>query len=86
MKKLGDGLDRSRVIGRLLTFLSTRLAHYRGLPLLVALALTVVSFFVHLIAAATNDVFWQVLAFTALHLAIFIGLLGILLAEPLGRG
>ncbi len=86
MNRLLDKLNRSRTLARVITFFSTRLAHYRGVPILAGVILTVVSFFLHLVAAATGGTVWSIMAFTALHLAIFSGLLGVLLAEPLGKG
>ena len=86
MQRLLDALNRSTTLGSLIGFFSTRLAHYRGVPILLGVVLIVVSFFVHLIAALTNSTGWYIVAFTVLHAALFIGLLGVLLAEPLGRG
>lgn len=86
MQRLINRLNRSQALGRLINFFSTRLAHYRGVPILVGLILTVISFITHLIAAMTGSTAWQVVASTLLHAAIFVGLLGILLAEPLGKG
>jgi len=81
-----DRLNRSRILGSLIEFFATRLARYRGIPILLGVVLTVVSFIIHIIAVLTGYTGWYVAAFTVLHLAIFSGLLGILLAEPLGRG
>ncbi len=86
MQRLINGLNRSRALGRVINFFSTRLAHYRGVPLVIGLLLIVISFVTHLIATITGSTAWQVVAFTLLHAAIFVGLLGILLAEPLGKG
>lgn len=86
MQKLLDMLNRSTALNNLINFFSTRLAHYRGVPILVGVVLIVVSIIVHLIAALTNSTGWYIVAFTVLHAAIFIGLVGVLLAEPLGKG
>ena len=86
MRRLAERLNRSKLLSRLIAFFSTSLARYRGVPLLLAVFLIVISFFVHIIAAISGSAGWYVLAFTILHLAIFLGFLGILLAEPLGRG
>lgn len=85
MQKIVDRLNRSRALGNLISFASTRLAHYRGAPILAGVVLSLVSFVVHLVAAITQDVGWSIVAFTVLHIGIFVGFLGILLAEPLGR-
>lgn len=86
MQKLANRLNSSRSFGHLLSFFSTRLAHYRGVPILIGVILTVISLFVHIIAAATGDPGWQFAASLVLHAALLFGLAGILLAEPLGRG
>ncbi|GAB4527607.1 MAG: hypothetical protein Kow0063_03060 [Anaerolineae bacterium] len=85
MQKLIDRLNRSRALGNLISFASTRLAHYRGVPILIGVVLSLVSFAVHVVAAVTQDTGWSIAAFTVLHVGIFVGFLGILLAEPLGR-
>lgn len=86
MKKLLGTLNSSRTLGRLITFFSMALARNRGVPILVGIILVVISLVVHVLAAVTDDVGWRIVAFVVLHVAIFTGLLGVLLAEPLGRG
>jgi hypothetical protein len=86
MHKIADRLNRSRVLGRLIAFVSVRLAQHRGVPILLGIILVVLSWLLHIIAALTSSATWQFIAFTTLHLAIFVGLLGVLLAEPLGKG
>ena len=81
-----DWFDRSPAIRGMLKWLSTSLATKRGLPLIGAIALTVVSLIVHIIAALGNNVFLSICGFTLLHIAILIGFIGVLFAEPLGRG
>ncbi len=81
-----ERLNRSSVLSNLINFFSRRLAHYRGAPLVFGVALTVVSLIVNLIAIATGSALWQAAGSVALHVALFSGLLGVLLAEPLGRG
>lgn len=86
MQRFAERLNRSRLLGRMISFLSVRLAHYRGLPILLGVIFAVVSWLLHLIAYMTDSGAWQVIAFTVLHLALISGFLGILLAEPLGKG
>jgi hypothetical protein len=81
-----EWFDRSPAIRELLKWLSTSLASRRGLPIIAAIALTVVSLVVHLVAALGGSVLLSICGFTLLHVAILIGFIGILLAEPLGRG
>lgn len=86
MQRFAERINRSRALGRILSFFSLRLAHYRGLPILLGVVFAIVSWLLHLIAYMTGSGAWQVIAFTVLHLALISGFLGILLAEPLGRG
>ena len=86
MQRLADRLNRSKTLGRMISFLSVRLAHYRGLPILLGVIFAILSWLVHLIAYMTGSGAWQVIAFTLLHLALISGFLGILMAEPLGKG
>lgn len=79
-------LDRSERVKSLIKWLSTSLASRRGLPVLGAIFLTVISLIVHLIAAISGSTLIAICGFSLLHIAVFAGLLGTLLAEPLGRG
>ena len=79
-------LDRSPRIKSLIKWLSSSLAAQRGLPVMGALFLTVFSLVVHLAWVATGNAIVGVCGFLLLHVAILIGFLGVLLAEPLGRG
>ncbi|MEP7286885.1 MAG: hypothetical protein ABI947_14100 [Chloroflexota bacterium] len=86
MKAFYRWLDNSTGLKDLIKALSATLAARRGLPLIGAVVLTLVSLVVHLLAAISGSVWISICGFSILHLAILIGFLGILLAEPLGRG
>jgi hypothetical protein len=86
MRQVYNFFDRSLAIKNLIKWLSTSLASKRGLPVLGAIVLTVVSLIVHLIAAVSGNLIVGICGFSLLHIAILIGFLGVLLAEPLGRG
>ena len=86
MRALYNWLDRSEPIKDLIKWSSTSLASQRGLPLISAIGLTIVSFIVHIVAALSNNVIVSICGFGLLHIAILVGFLGVLLAEPLGRG
>ena len=79
-------LDRSERLKALIKWLSFSLATKRGLPLMAAIGLTILSLIVHIIAALSGSVWVGICGFSILHFAILIGFLGVLLAEPLGRG
>jgi lipid-A-disaccharide synthase-like uncharacterized protein len=80
-------IDRSERISRLIQWLSRTLSARRGLPVVIAVVLTLLSGIVHVIyiVSAQNPVV-GLCGFGLLHLAMLIGFLGVLLAEPLGRG
>jgi hypothetical protein len=86
MKSVYTSLDESPRLRELIKWLSNTLAAQRGLPIMTAVGLTVLSLIVHLLWIATNNVWIGVIGFLLLHIAIITALLGILLAEPLGRG
>jgi hypothetical protein len=86
MTPIFDWLDRSPRLKDLIKWLSTTLAAKRGLPLIGAIAFTIISLVVHIVAALSGSVFLGICGMTILHLGIIIGFLGVLLAEPLGRG
>ena len=79
-------LDRSARLSALIQRLSHTLASQRGLPIVVALGLTLLSLLVHILWIATNNAAVGIIGFVILHVAILIGFFGVLLVEPLGRG
>ncbi len=79
-------LDRSARLSALIKWLSHGLAAKRGLPVVTAIALTVISLIVHIVWVQTGNAVVGIIGFVILHLAILIGFLGVLLSEPLGRG
>ena len=86
MQRLTEQFDRSRRFGKILTFISERLSHYRGVPILIGVVLVPISLVVHIVAQVTGAGGWEIAGDVVLHVAIFIALLGVLLAEPLGKG
>lgn len=87
-------IDRNRRISRILRELSTALAARRGLPMLVGTILIVLSglcFGAVLPMLVMSDEvasvwLWLCLPLGILHLGLFVGFLGFMLAEPLGTG
>jgi len=87
IRNLYTKIDRSPRLATFLQRLSSNLSTQRGLPTLIAIGLTVLSLLVHLILALVpSSTFLTVVAFVLLHAAILVGLFGVLLAEPVGRG
>ncbi len=86
-RTLYDRIDHSPRLAGYLKNVSSGLSHQRGLPTLIAIGLALLSLIVHLVLDfATAAVFMNILGDVLLHAAILIGLLGVLLAEPIGRG
>ncbi len=79
-------LDRSARLSALIQRLSHTLASQRGLPIVIALGLTLLSLLVHIVWIVTNSAVIGILGFVILHIAILVGFFGVLLVEPLGRG
>jgi uncharacterized membrane protein len=86
-RNLYKQIDHSKWLADALQNLSSGLAQRRGLPLLIAIGLAILSLIVHLVLAfVPNSVILSILAFVLLHAAILVGLIGVLLSEPVGRG
>ncbi len=62
-----------------LTKVSAFIARYKGLPILIAVALVALNFIFQLL-----DLGWFSTSNLFLHLGVIIGLIGVLLAEALG--
>jgi len=86
MQRLAERLNRSQRLGRLISFFSGRLANYRGAPIMLGILLVLVSLGVQIVAVLTGLKGLLVAGIIILHVAIIAALLGVLLAEPLGRG
>jgi hypothetical protein len=86
MRRLYNNVDRAAWLAALLKWFRVNLPFKRGLLVLGAMGLTILSFIVHLIWLATGNALVGLCGFTLLHAAILIGFLGVLLAEVLGRG
>ena len=86
-RNLYKQIDQSTRLADALKNLSSGLAQRRGLPLIVAIGLTILSLITHILLAFSPDsVVLSILASVSLHAAILIALIGVLLAEPVGRG
>ena len=86
MRQLYRNLDQAQWLASLLRWFRVKLPAQRGLVVLLAIGLTVVSLIVHIAWIATGSVILGICGFVLLHLAIIGGFLGILIAEALGRG
>ncbi|HLA42776.1 MAG TPA: hypothetical protein VJZ27_05045 [Aggregatilineales bacterium] len=87
-------IDEQAGLARLLSWMSTTLAVNRGLPILGGSVLTVVSCIVTgivlpvIVNSEKLSTIWLLLCIPAflLHLAVFMGLTGVMMSAPLGKG
>lgn len=86
MQKLAEKLNRSQRLGRLISFFAGRLANYRGAPIVLGILLVFISLGIQIVAVLTALKGLLLAGIIILHIAIIIALLGVLLAEPLGKG
>jgi len=78
-------IDRSQWLARLIEYMSTLLAKQRGLPVVVGIALVIVSFVVQIIDVYAQSQLLDLIGVISLHVGVLVALIGLLLAEPLGK-
>ncbi|MCU0512645.1 MAG: hypothetical protein MUE40_08735 [Anaerolineae bacterium] len=78
-------IDESPLLNRLLQRVSTLLARQRGLPVVAGIALIITGFVLQLINLALNAPVVELIQVICQNGGILIALIGLLLAEPLGR-
>jgi hypothetical protein len=78
-------LDQSPHLSKLISRISTLLAKQRGLPVVIGIVVIVVGFGFQLIAAYTGSRLLDILGLIAHNLGVLIALIGLLLADPLGK-
>jgi len=77
-------IDRSPFLARRLEGLSAWLAKRRGLPTVIGILLIAVSFVISLIGIYAPSPLLDLLWSITHHLGLIIGLIGLLLVQPLG--
>lgn len=78
-------IDRSAFISRLLERVSTLLAKQRGLPIVIGIGLVIVGFIFQLINVYSDNRIIELLGVITHSVGVLIALIGLLLAEPLGK-
>ena len=78
-------IDRSPRLAKLIEYMSTFLAKQRGLPVVIGIVLVVVSLFVQSINVYAHSQLLGLVGVIAQHIGILAALIGLLLAEPLGK-
>lgn len=78
-------IDRSAFLSRLLVGLSNLLAKQRGLPVVLGITLILISFALQVLDVYTENKLIELVGVITHNLGVLIALLGLLLANPLGR-
>lgn len=78
-------IDRSPFLARWIERLSTFLARRRGLPVVIGITLVLLSFLVQLLDVYAASQMLRVFGIVFQHVGILFALIGLLLAEPLGK-
>ena len=78
-------VDQSTLFNRIIKQLSSVLARQRGLPIVIGIIFVLVSFVIQLINTANPQPAVSALGVIFLHVGVLVALIGILLAEPLGK-
>jgi hypothetical protein len=78
-------VDQSPRLARFLEWLSEFMAKRRGLPVVIGIAIVIVSFVLQLIEVFVPSQALHVLAVITLYLGVLAALIGLLLGAPLGK-
>jgi hypothetical protein len=78
-------IDQSSLLARFIAFISEFLAKRRGLPVILGITLVILSLVVQLIDVYAESKLLHLVGILSQHLGIIIALIGLLLAEPLGK-
>ncbi len=87
MRRLFRSLDRALWLANLLNWFRVNIPPRRGILIMSAVLMLLVSLVVHLVYLASGQNVWLgVCGFGLLHIALIVGFLGVLLSEALGKG
>lgn len=78
-------IDRSPILARFIAFISEFLAKRRGLPVILGIGLVVLSLVLQLVDEYAQSRLLHLLGIIFQSVGIIVALLGLLLAEPLGK-
>lgn len=78
-------IDRSAFLSNVIQSLSNRLSQQRGLPVVIGIALVIVSFIVQTFSVFAPHQLLELVGVISLHVGVLIALIGLLLATPLGK-
>jgi hypothetical protein len=78
-------LDRSSALAKIIASVSEFMAKRRGLPVVIGIVVLILSFIIQLVDAFAPSKFLNVLGIIMQNSGILIALVGLLLAEALGK-
>jgi hypothetical protein len=78
-------LDRSSAVAKMIASVSEFMAKRRGLPVVIGIVVVILSFIIQLVDAFSPSKFLNVLGIIMQNSGILIALVGLLLAEALGK-
>ena len=77
--------DRSSVVAKVIAAVSEFIAKRRGLPIVIGVAIVILSFVIQLADAFMPSRFLQVMGIITQNIGILTALVGLLVAEALGK-
>lgn len=78
-------IDRSPGLAKFIVTLSEFMAKRRGLPVVVGIGIVIISFIIQIVDVYVDSQLLSLLGVITLYLGILTALIGLLLAEPLGK-
>lgn len=78
-------IDQSSSLARLLVWFSEFMAKRRGLPVVIGIGLVIISLIIQVVSVNNGSKSLQLAGVIIQHVGILAALIGLLLAEPLGR-
>ncbi len=78
-------IDRSPGLAKIIVTLSEFMAKRRGLPVVVGIGIVIISFIIQIVDVYVDSQLLSLVGVITLYLGILTALIGLLLAEPLGK-
>lgn len=78
-------IDRSEVLSKFFVRFTNFMAKRRGLPIIVGIALVILSFILQVVEVYADSQALQLMGVTVQHIGILLALIGLLLSDALGN-
>jgi hypothetical protein len=78
-------IDRSERLLRFVKSLSSALARYRGLPVVIGIIFVIIAFAIQIINVYADSQLLELLGVIVQYVGLLTALIGLLLADPLGK-